>query len=636
MVATWAFATLFHGGKLGPWNDDYFFTLIDPVTLTIGKWALTTREPYLPETGVVGPWRPLLFTAISWLISLSWKHFFIAHVFGACMHAVNTGLLFVLLRKLGRSAHAAWAASGLFLCWGVHSEAFSWPSAYGSLMSACMLLLATLAHTRFATLPLNVRDGARAWFLSLLMLVSLTLLILGFNEQATGALGGLVLAYLAVAPSDERWLKRLWRSVFPVACACVLVPLYVLAVRKFGQPGLGSNVESYVPVHELGGRIISLLGQMLNVITFGDLWYPAFGLGWREWVGKNSVFFAWLGALVVSGLVSLRVWVKYAAHKGEQVLGGGRSAVRHWLVFAFGVLGGIGACLPVAVIAGYPPLSRVTYVVILLWVVALACVFDAAIRLCGRLIDAVSKDAVLAAARARTARRFFGIFLGIAMIHGSVVTIGMQTRHKRVTEKDAVNGAELVKQVPDPLAQTVFLPLAVRPRDVQVQEIVLLHPFMKVSRIERKLEKLRPQVESFARVRQSVWEGLWSMRFFVKFLYRRDDVQCLYANPGHQLIVDADDAHVRFIWPFGAGWEAPAIDPKNPADINALIPWSHVVPLDFDPDGSLKVVTHVRVVRGSGENLREFVIEVPQVKGKLPRREATIMIPHPPEIKAVQ
>jgi len=611
-IAIWAFCTLFFRADLGRWNDDYFFNTLDPATGDIKSWALTTRDPYVDPTGHLGPWRPLLFTVITGLITLTWNHFWIAHLVGALLHAANTLVLFVILRKFGRSIHASAAACVLFLCWAVHNEAYLWASAFGSVTSALLFQFIVLCMVYFA------KGGGWGWVFPI---VFLTALILGFNEQASGALAALPLAYWAVCPDAQTTRERMKRAIIPTIAACTLIPIYVYLVRRYSPPGLGVEAESYVTLREFPDRMVAVAKDMLRNITLREFWYPAFALGWREWTAKNWLFLSWLIVLLATAIAALRSWIKIPAH-GENAAQ--RIAARHAYVCLFSAAAAVGACAPIAIIAGYPAHSRVVYIVILVSMPALACCFDGLARLMAY--------AQAAPNIARILRTAVGLALCALMLFGGVMNIGAQARLRRTVQKDELNGRQLVEQVPDPLPDTVFLPLSIRPNVFTIEEIAFLHPWLKSDRFPRELDLHRGEVNNFHYRVRPVWEGLWSMRSFVKFQYQRNDLHCLRAGAGHQLILDATASHVRYIWPYGIPY--PSTDPNPPADdparINALIPWTHIIPITFDSAGNLQVVTRVIVERANATTPPLF-IDIPQLADRVashrvPPREVRIML----------
>jgi hypothetical protein len=270
--------------------------------------------------------------------------------------------------------------------------------------------------------------------------------------------------------------------------------------------------------------------------------------------------------------------------------------------------------MPVAVIANYPALSRVSYVVVLLLALPLACCFD----LLGRLISRYERPALVY-------RVLTGIGLAALMTFGGVMSIGAQARMKRIVALDDLNGRQLKQQVPNPVPGTVFLPVSIRPPVFTIEEIVFLHPWLRPDRIAREMDIHRPYVANFQWTVRSVWEGLWSMKYFVKFVYKRDDVWSLFAPQDGRPIIDADADHVRFIWPFCVPYEAPALDITQ-SSVNALIPWEKVIPITFDAQGNLKVVSRI-LITSAKDATKNRLIQIPQTASLRDGVEAKITLP---------
>jgi hypothetical protein len=579
-VILWAFATLYYGGDLGRWNDDYFFNLRSPVTDTVQGWAITTREPYLPDTGKLHAWRPLLFTTVPNLNGYFWHHFWVVHALGALLHGLACLLLFSLLRVMGRSLHASAACALLFLCWAGAHEAWTWPSAFGSVSSTILLALICLACAAFA------RRERGGWLLVFGVMVPATALLLCFNEQASGALAALPFLVWALTPRGMPWGAYARRGLIPAAAVCALPPLYVLLVRATAQPGLGVNAESYVPLDAMFTRLLEVAENMAISIGMRDFSLPALGLGVRELLLNKTSLWVWGALLASAWAVGAWAWTATPAFGPGAPT---RRESRHAFVFLFGVVGAVGACLPIAIIAGYPALSRVTYVVVFLLLIAAACVFDGLSRAFHAARPLAGPSRVLSAAA-----------LGIALIVGAVMTIGAHARLRLTTRADDRNGQELRALVPTPAPGTVFLPVGIRPDVFTLRQILLPDPTMPIDTVDRQLERAAPAFEPFRRTIRPVWEGLWSMRYFVKWVYGRDDVHSLYAAIGLEPILDINEREVRFIWPFGVPYYDPETD-------NALIPVEMVIPITFDDHGRVRIVTSlVLPYIGGGAGRAEF------------------------------
>ncbi len=587
-IVLWAFATLFFGGDIGKWNDDYFFSTRDPVTNQMTGWAVTTREPYLPPEKRLQALRPLLHSVVPSITSLCWDEFWMAHVIGAIGHGLMALLLYRVMRGLGRSVHAAAGAAALFMVWAVHHEAWVWIAAFGSLFSAILFQCMTLCMIRFARKGGHA-SGARGWPWALLMILC-GAAILCFQEQASGAFPALALAYWAVCPDDESLLRRVVRPAVPLAVSGSLVGVYLYLVKHFAQPGLGNDAESYEKPANLFNRMADVVSGFRDNFMLRHFANGAATRGWRVLLDDKAVMAAWLVALAVAWFISARVWVRTPSHgPGAPARAGARSP----FVAMFGVCAFLGACLTIAVIKGYPTLSRVTYLPLASALIAASTLFDGV----GRLFHPLSFMPEGVESRAATElgtwyRRVCAVALAPILVAGGVMTIGAQSRMREVTRDDDRNGRQLVEQVPNPEPNTVFLPVNIRPRPFRTGQ---------------------PQFDEEVR---SVWERLWSMPYFVKFQYRRKDVYSLGACVGLPIIMKADEQGIEYIWPFGVPFHDPATN-------RAPIPWQFVIPVVFDDERNLHVVT--RLVQPQ-EGRPALVVEIPQTRelvrqGRIKERE---------------
>src|SRR5215471_11309566 len=93
-IVLWLVATMFLGGDLGRWNDDYEFNQRIPET---GVYQRLTE----PMEGQV--WRPLFFTVVPALQTLCWDRPWINHTIQAGAHALAALLLCLTLCALGIS-----------------------------------------------------------------------------------------------------------------------------------------------------------------------------------------------------------------------------------------------------------------------------------------------------------------------------------------------------------------------------------------------------------------------------------------------------------------------------------------------------------------------------------------------------
>lgn len=577
-IALWAFTTLFFRGQIGPWNDDYFFTMRDPVTNGINGYVLTTREPYLPPTGHLNALRPWLHTVIPTILSLCWDHFWIAHLIGALGHGLAAILLYRILRGLGRSVHASAAAAIFFMIWAVHHEAWLWVSAYGTLFASLCFLTMTLCMIRFAR-SRERHDGAATGWPWALAIIFGAIGVLGFQEQACGAFPALMLVYWAARPEHERLAARIFRPAVPVAIACALVPAYLWLVARFAQPGIGNKPETYERPGRMFNRTMDVVKGFIENIALERFGSSAATRGWRMLLDDKPTMLTWLGTLAALALLAWWVWYR------TPMQGPGsppRRPARVWATFLFGICAFLGCCLPIAVIVGYPTNSRVTYLPFACLLISFTCLLDAVACLFHPLCFVPGAISVRADQLAARYRFITGLGLAFVFIFGGVMSIGAMSKMREVVRADERNGRQLLNLIPDPKPGTVFLPVSIRPRAFNTRN------------------------PAFDEDIRSVWERLWSMKYFVKFVYRRDDVWSLGAARGLPILVGADAEKAEYIWPFGV----PYYDPKTE---RAPIPWEFIIPITFDELGNVRIVTRLVQHKKAGPPV---IVEIEQAKGQ--------------------
>lgn len=206
LLGVWFVAAFFLLGDLGLWNDDWFFSPIDPETGAMTRWTLTRPTPFAPEETGLGTWRPLMSLTVTTLIGLCWSHLWLAHALAAALHLFVGLALHRLLRAFGAAPGAALAWSCLFLAFPAGFEAWLWLSASAVAASTLAGLAMLLAMRRVIT-----ATGVRP----LLLLVLCAGVSICFHEQPAAAAGGGIAALAILAPGPAR--RRAWLGVAGVA-----------------------------------------------------------------------------------------------------------------------------------------------------------------------------------------------------------------------------------------------------------------------------------------------------------------------------------------------------------------------------------------------------------------------------------
>ncbi|MCX5691189.1 MAG: hypothetical protein NTV94_15620, partial [Planctomycetota bacterium] len=533
--------------------------------------------------------RPLLHSVVPSLLALTWEHPWMAHLAGGLGHGAVCLILYRLALALGAPARAAAAAALLFMCWGVHHEAWLWISAFGSLATTLLYGLMTLATVRFAR-SAETANGwfAGWWWVGCIMLLAASSLC--FQEQASGAFPALALLYLALRAGCEPLGRSLVRAGVAGAAPGLLVPMYLAIVGTHAQPGIGVSAQTTVGLAQLPMRVAELLegvAKKLSLNRFGggalSLGLDAFASSW--WMALAALA---LAAIAAASLVA--AWMRANDLRWDRPSAHAPSTVPS-LLFAAAAM--TGSCLAPAWVSGYVMNSRVSYLPIWCFCLLVAGVLGAMLR-------QTSLERLLRsrAMNTRTSVVVTGLVGTLVLLCGATITAGAAERMRRVVAADDRNGKELVSQVPSPTAGTFILPVSLRP------------------------DLFDTGSATFDTTIRSVWERLWSMPTFVQFQYRRTDVFSLGQPVGLPAVLGADREGVSVPWAWYMPWRS------GDSGI-ARIPWDAVVPITFGDDGSLRVVSKLSVRQGGRVTLEIRPSQVGRLveQGRLPDLEAVLELP---------
>lgn len=202
----WAYLPALEAGFV--WDDDWYVTN-NPHLLTLGGlykiWF---------EIGATVQYYPLVFTSF-WIEHRLWGLSpFGYHLTNVCLHAVNSLLVWVVLRRL--AVPGAWLAAALFAVHPIHVESVAWITERKNVLSGAFYLLSLLAYCR--AVDLDRRDGgALAWRPYLLALAFFILALLSKTVTCT-----LPVVILIILWWKGRGLS--WRSVF------LLLPMFAIGL----------------------------------------------------------------------------------------------------------------------------------------------------------------------------------------------------------------------------------------------------------------------------------------------------------------------------------------------------------------------------------------------------------------------
>lgn len=217
------------------------------------------------------------------------------HLTNVLLHALNSGLLFWVLRRALGSVWGALLGAALFAVHPVQVESVAWVAERKNLLSTLFWLLAMVAYGRYAGKPSWQRYGLVA-----------VLFVLGLMSKPM-----VVTFPLAMLLWDIWPLRRICSVKSALRCALEKIPLLVLSVvasvvTVFAQ-GEGGAVAS-TEVYSVGVRLVNALNALKNYLVMVvwpqslAVFYPHPG----QWPLGQSVL---SGVVVVLMLVfALKLW----------------------------------------------------------------------------------------------------------------------------------------------------------------------------------------------------------------------------------------------------------------------------------------------------------------------------------------
>ena len=209
------------------WDDDSYVFDNSMLRSTLGLREIWFRPGATPQ------YYPLVFTTF-WLEYHLWGLWPAGyHLVNVFLHGLNSGLLWLLLRRL--NVAGAWFAAAVFALHPVHVESVAWVTERKNVLSGFFCLLSFLAYLRFAP-PEQPSGGKLAWrwYAAALLLFALAL----FSKTITCSLPAvLVLVY---------WWKQEGQGRAP-GRLLALVPMFVLGALLARQ-------TSYLETHFVGAE----------------------------------------------------------------------------------------------------------------------------------------------------------------------------------------------------------------------------------------------------------------------------------------------------------------------------------------------------------------------------------------------
>ena len=179
------------------------------------------------------------------------------HLWSMAVHAANSGLLYLLVRRLGMERGAALAAALLFALHGSRAETVAWTDARFDLLAALFVFGALLAVREYC------RTGRRTFYIPMAVCAALAV----YTKESAFCLPLLPAALLPFLPRQER--RRALQAGLMLAAVCALL----FAYRWYALGGIGGYVDP------AGARAILhsgplKAGEALFYRQWGFLFFP--------------------------------------------------------------------------------------------------------------------------------------------------------------------------------------------------------------------------------------------------------------------------------------------------------------------------------------------------------------------------
>jgi len=230
------------------------------------------------------------------------------HATNAVLHALNAGLLLIVLHRIGMPLRAGLAAALLFAVHPVQVMTVAWVAERKNLLSCLFMLLTFAAWTRMR------RRDSNVWYVA----------VLAAGIAAMLSKTGVLTLPLSLAALDRWVLGRPWRSsLLRVAPLLVVGGALAVVTTRLEANFLDSVLEQHVP---------GLLDRLL-IAAAAVMWYPLqVLLPWRltpmhpPWSTTAGAWYWWLPLLAVAA--ATLYWIRHCAKFKD----GNASAHTHWAI----------------------------------------------------------------------------------------------------------------------------------------------------------------------------------------------------------------------------------------------------------------------------------------------------------------
>jgi hypothetical protein len=572
-LTVWFIATFAYLGDLGQWSDDYAYDKRDVAT---GENSLALGESIVPFF-----WRPLFYMSVPWLQSELGGHW-TNHLINAGVRGIVSGLVYLLLRRMGVCRGAACGAAVGLLAFPAAWEVSFWLSAMPTGVMGATFLAVCLICLRWFRAP--AASGWRAWMSWGVMppvIFALAFSIPCWNEQIGAAVPAVFFLALGERRSDGK--RPIGRGLAATVAACAAQALYLGLYWSSGPGGTRGSGETMARPNEWPERIAWIADGAWNVGRLHDFGGPALRAGFDAMAAHPGAAVAGIVVFVLAA----GGWITRVARDSRH--DSGLACVdRSLSVIGFGVAVFLLAWLPLVVVRGQSVEPR-------MW---LAPAIGGVIAIAG-CVQVIAGALRRGRAGGRPGVRFLaaGTLVGL-VVPALVVLVGVQSAMHQRKELDARQAAEIVRLAPTPEPWTVFVALEImQPRGTRWSRFVTTF--------------------------YGQWENVSASTPALRLAYRREDLAMGWRRFSARWSprIEATREGLVFDDRLVDDWQRLHHRLPGATAAPTTLSWEHVIPFVIDPDGR---VVLVREVSARGEDGRDERFEVRTV-GRLVDRAGESM-----------
>jgi Flp pilus assembly protein TadD len=315
-IALMTFAVTLNYGYT--WDDPFLFNRVRQALSSGDISSLFTSGFYVKQAGSARYFRPVMFATLAGEVSLTGGISWFSHMVNILIHALNSVLVYVFLRKRFGNPGASLFGALLFAVYPVHAEAVAAVSNRMDLLALTLLMPAAIIWVSFDADPASVSKGSRAAALLCFFLACLT-------KETAIMLPLVFIVWTAVFRRPLGKPERIYLlHLILTVCIIILIRWIVFSGGDVTEKVTALKAGSLLPLES-----ISRIGKIILINMRMAVWpFPVRTL----WAGSDLIV-GWVTLLGAGLFIAAAVWaiIKSPKYSGEGLL--------WWVVFSLPVLG---------------------------------------------------------------------------------------------------------------------------------------------------------------------------------------------------------------------------------------------------------------------------------------------------------